>query len=193
MIHLNDEVMIFKDHDHTIVLSKIMIDQQEVSKVDIEHIKNLHIEKLKVFEQMDALSSDNTDQLIDLAKEVEKIEFALQRVWGFPEDIKFHEWYTVPHCTCPSMDNEDRKGTPYCIINENCPIHAFRSGLSEKFEAAYATEDVLTSCPKELITIVDNYDDFDALYRFFDEEMLGQLRYQGDEEFDLKITVTRVS
>lgn len=51
------------------------------------------------------------------------IEFELQELWGFPMDIKYHKFWERPRCKCCKMDNEERAGTGYYIINENCPLH----------------------------------------------------------------------
>jgi hypothetical protein len=50
-------------------------------------------------------------------------EYALQRLWGFPEDPKYHRSYYYPQCTCPKIDNEDMRGTPYRVYDASCPIH----------------------------------------------------------------------
>ena len=47
----------------------------------------------------------------------EKIEYAT-----IPS--KYSRFWLDKGCTCPKMDNEDRFGTGYFIINLECPIHS---------------------------------------------------------------------
>lgn len=55
---------------------------------------------------------------------VQKIEFKLQRLWGFKQDPNFHSWFfRIPGCTCPKMDNQERIGTGYFIRTLDCPFH----------------------------------------------------------------------
>lgn len=50
-------------------------------------------------------------------------EFALQRLWGFSEDAKYHRFWDAKGCTCPKMDNDDAYPTGYYIVNRLCPLH----------------------------------------------------------------------
>jgi hypothetical protein len=60
----------------------------------------------------------------DVARIVEGMEYTLQFLWGFPVDRNFHRyWYDVKGCVCPKLDNKDRFGTPYRVINPQCPFH----------------------------------------------------------------------
>ena len=52
----------------------------------------------------------------------EEIEYSLQKLWGFPEDPKYHKSYNYPYCICPKLDNED--SYPHLSYRtEGCPIH----------------------------------------------------------------------
>ena len=58
-----------------------------------------------------------------ISDKVTKLEFELQRLWGFPQDEEFHKyWLNIGNCTCPKMDSLDRLGYGR-IINLDCPVH----------------------------------------------------------------------
>lgn len=61
----------------------------------------------------------------DVARIVESFEFVLQSLWGFPLDRNYHRyWNKVKGCTCNAdLDNRDRIGTPYRVINPECIFH----------------------------------------------------------------------
>lgn len=102
-------------------LNTHLIKRQKISDEKVEELKKLHVEKLDVFNEM--RNTDNKEELKALAQKVEDIEFALQKTWGFAENRNFHEWYNVPKCRCPKMDNADNRGTEFRIYNESCPVH----------------------------------------------------------------------
>lgn len=102
-------------------LNENLAERQGVTDQEMITLVDLHQQKLAIFEQMHAVSDPY--ELRRLAGLVETIEFELQKNWHFPQDAKFHEWYKVPNCTCPKMDNEDRRGTSYRVTDAKCPIH----------------------------------------------------------------------
>ena len=52
-------------------------------------------------------------------------EFALQKLWGFSEDYKFHRFWDMEGCKCPKMDNDDSYPTGYYVTIEDCPLHGW--------------------------------------------------------------------
>jgi hypothetical protein len=89
---------------------------QGVTPDQLKELVNLHNQKLEIFKLMgETDDADDADELKKLAAQVEEVEFALQKNWNFTQDKNFHEWYLVPKCACPKMDNADNKGTPYGI------------------------------------------------------------------------------
>lgn len=102
-------------------LNESLAERQGVTDQEMINLVQLHQEKLTIFDQMQATTDRN--ELRRLAGLVETIEFEMQKNWHFPLNKTFHEWYKVPKCTCPKMDNEDRRGTTYQIIDAKCPIH----------------------------------------------------------------------
>jgi hypothetical protein len=110
------------DPERTIALNASLVIRQGLDQERVDTILDLHEEKIGVFKMME--DTDDAHQLQGYAKVVTDIEFRLQEAWGFPKDKTFHDWFVVPGCTCPILDNYDRKGTPYGVINGTCPIHA---------------------------------------------------------------------
>jgi len=104
-------------------LSTHLIQRQGVTDEQLERLKELHIKKLKLFDEMSA--TDDTAKLKEGALRLQAIEFAMQDNWNFPQDPGMHEWYLIPKCTCPRMDNIDRRfpGSKLRIISETCPVH----------------------------------------------------------------------
>lgn len=102
-------------------LNERLAERQGVTDQEMITLVDLHQQKLAIFGQMHAISDPY--ELRRLAGLVETIEFEMQKNWHFPLDKTFHEWYNVPNCTCPIMDNEERRGTTYQIIDAKCPIH----------------------------------------------------------------------
>lgn len=118
---MNNKFAVVHKGEVKFYLNHHLLTKQKVSDENIGKLKEVHIKKLEVFDKMK--ETDDKQQLKDLALTVENIEFELQKLWGFEEDKNMHEWYMVPKCTCPRMDNHDYKGTEFKIINAECPIH----------------------------------------------------------------------
>ena len=62
----------------------------------------------------------------DPVKLIEGLELKLQFLWDFPQDTRYHRyWKAIKGCACAfhQMDNWDRFGTPYRVVNSGCPWH----------------------------------------------------------------------
>lgn len=114
-------------------LNQLLIDKQGLNKEQVEKIKELHCKRFAVIDEMqtivDLVSDGTLDKvrltidLKDLAEKVTDLEYKLQEAWGFSQDKSFHDWYEVPGCECPKMDNRERKGTKFQVTNKSCPLH----------------------------------------------------------------------
>ena len=181
--------------DKTIKLNPALVMKQGLDLFNIGVLLELHVEKLKYMEKMEA--TDDVTELKNLADAIEYVEFEMQAHWGYPKDVRYHEWYNIPKCTCPSMDNKDRRGTDYCIISSDCPIHG-SGDLSKGFKEGYITPVDQKPPPKPALTklscILEDYDEVEMLRGLFDEEQLGELRYgpEGEDENKLKVVVSIV-
>jgi len=88
---------------------------------NLELIKEAFIEKHKLYLQMKTTRSKA--KLIELAEEAHCLEFIIQDLYGFPMNTDFHRFWTMPHCSCPVMDNEDNYGSGFAVTSGECKIH----------------------------------------------------------------------
>ena len=102
-------------------LNSSLVLKQGLDVSELRNLKALHAEKLKYFDLM--RETDYKHKLKEYAHEIECIEFEMQKAWHFTQDRNFHEWYKVPKCTCPKMDNADNRGSNRRIIVMDCPVH----------------------------------------------------------------------
>ena len=103
-------------------LNSNLLDRQDCWD-NVDKLIQTHKEKLDIFQRMKDARAEDTPYLKALAEQVKNKEFELQGLWGFPKDPMFHDWFQVPHCTCPYHDNMERKGTKYGVVSGDCPIH----------------------------------------------------------------------
>lgn len=103
------------------ILDEKLVSKQKLTEQQIAKIKELHCVKSIIFDCM--FDSDDKEELHILAELLERLEYALQQAWGFPQDRNKHMWWRALKCTCPTMDNEDAYGTEYRCINMKCPVH----------------------------------------------------------------------
>lgn len=102
-------------------LNERLVVRQNISIAKIKKLVKLHLQLHDVYVQMK--NTDDRKKLRKLAEKCTKIEFAQQKCWKFTEDKNFHNWYRVPKCSCPQMDNSDMRGTDMRYLNAECPIH----------------------------------------------------------------------
>lgn len=104
----------------TILINKRLLDMQNCWE-NLETIKELHSEKLHIYDEMN--ETDDPGLLLLFDALLTNIEFELQALWKFTQDINFHRFWERPKCTCPKLDNIDNY--PYRqIISGDCPLHA---------------------------------------------------------------------
>jgi hypothetical protein len=118
-----DEKYIVRDENGDVVsvVSDRLIEQRNISDKSLECIKKLHLKRFQVKEQMS--QTRDRSELRAFADMIKEVEYELQDLWGFERDYSMHDWFDVPKCTCPKIDNRDRKGTGYQIISLDCPVH----------------------------------------------------------------------
>ena len=107
-------------NDQTVTLNEDLIAKQGIDGEAIAEILGLHAKKLALFEAMKAAEEFSLEAY---GRELRDNEFALQRAWGFPQSAKYHRFWEVPRCTCPTMDNEERYPSGMYVVNGNCPVH----------------------------------------------------------------------
>ena len=102
------------DISHRLVIQKGLTQEQ----VDV--IKQLHVEKLDIFELMK--SCTDIAQLRNYAELVTAVEFDLQDAWGFERNLAYHRFWELPKCACPKLDNYD--ASPHMsYMSGDCLIH----------------------------------------------------------------------
>ena len=109
------------------VLNQDLLKSQEVTQDQINKLDNLYI----LLEELFTLAKNIQNQKsLDyttgsvISNTLRDIEFMLQKNWNFNQNEDYHKyWFRLPGCTCPVMDNEERVGTPYGIITQDCPYH----------------------------------------------------------------------
>jgi len=116
-----------------IILNEALLEKQGITEEGEALIRQLHIAKNRVFEEIE--QTDSPVLLEELVDIVTSLEFSLQRAWGFPQSTAFHRFWTMPKCTCPKMDNEDRYGTKQFVIAARCPLHGNKTGFKSFMES----------------------------------------------------------
>ncbi len=87
-------------------------------------IIDIHIDRHKLLEEYRATDVTDKARFIELNERMVQIEYRLQDAWGFELNADYHShWFQVPQCTCPSLDNMDRVGSPIRYISQSCPVH----------------------------------------------------------------------
>lgn len=94
----------------------VLADKMNVSEENRKKIDSYHVARANVCR--------NPEKWVDPVATLEKINTALQRLWGFPADRNFHQWWELKDCSCPWLDNRDRLGTPYRVISADCKWHS---------------------------------------------------------------------
>lgn len=95
--------------------------RQGLTKEKVLELVKLHHMKDALYKRMRRSCKPETLRI--MAAEVVEIFLEQQKLWNFPQDPNFHDWYEMPKCECPKMDNRDLKGTKYRIFSGKCPIH----------------------------------------------------------------------
>jgi len=111
------------------VLNDQLLDRQGIGAVQLRELKKLHRQKYRTFQQIQNqiyLGIPSRAKLDALVAKVTNIEFGLQDVWGFPRDENYHQWFRLPGCSCPKLDNADFVGTALRIYSHDCPLHKMR-------------------------------------------------------------------
>lgn len=101
------------------ILNKDLVKQQGINKDTQALLESLH----ESMEKHKATPLEDIEDIPEYVNLIQEIEFAMQRLWGFPQDRNHHtHWYRDPKCNCPVMDNDERFGQPKYVSSE-CPLH----------------------------------------------------------------------
>ena len=116
----NNKKLIAKHGKYAVMINERLLNAKNAWN-NLDKIKKLHVEKFKVFKKME--KTNDVEKIKQFVKDIENLEFQLQLAWGFPQDRNYHTWYNIPRCTCPKIDNREKCGTEFRIVDGNCPIH----------------------------------------------------------------------
>jgi len=111
-----------KYKDRELQINEELIKQKGLSNGTVKAIRELHFLRAATMDLMTQVENDTL--LPGLASVIEDLNYQLQDLWGFPRDSNFHEWYGLPKCTCPIMDNQDARGTSNRCYSGDCPVHS---------------------------------------------------------------------
>jgi hypothetical protein len=104
------------------ILNKRLLDHQNCWR-NVPEIIAAHELKLVIYDLMH--ETNNIQELRSLAADIQEIEFHLQRLWNFPEDVRYHRFWETPKCKCPTFDNMD--AYPYQqYFSGTCVLHGSR-------------------------------------------------------------------
>jgi hypothetical protein len=88
---------------------------EKLNKKELETIRGIHgmLDDIKI----------NPERYENPVQLIEDLEYALQGLWKFPRDSRFHlHWLEIKACSCGRLDNLDRLGYGR-VINGGCPWH----------------------------------------------------------------------
>ena len=101
--------------------------KQQLSEDEVFKIEQLHYSRKLLHDAItNALSAGNKPVARAIAKALPEIELELQKLWKFEQNIDYYKFWTVPHCECSRLDNEDAFPSGYYVRNLSCPVHGDR-------------------------------------------------------------------
>ena len=128
-----------------IVLNKNLLKQQGINPETEEGLEATHTMLELILDNPELVGIDSVSYV------VRGLEFALQKLWNFPQNENFHSYqFMIDGCECPKMDNEEmfRSGQPYRYYNMECPIHSVETKKSKEPESEITGETRLSSIHK---------------------------------------------
>ena len=119
-------ILTYLHHGETHMINEALIVKQGLTFEEAHKVKELQKERLNIEDKINqALKQGRLGIAQAYCKVWTENEFELQRTWKFPVDARFHRFWTIPGCKCPSMDNQDRYPLGDYVVNSSCPLHGF--------------------------------------------------------------------
>ena len=103
-------------------LSAVLALKQSISDEQLAALIMTHQLKEVIFEAA-RQSLNEPLKLKMLGAMFSALEFEQKGLWNFPRGGNFNVFWSFPGCTCPKMDNEERRGTDATIKASDCPVH----------------------------------------------------------------------
>jgi hypothetical protein len=104
-----------------IILNRRLIIQKCVHDETLNEIIKCH--KLLIDIDIKLQSTNDKPEINSLLIDWHGVQFILQELCGFKQDINYHEFWRLTACTCPKMDNEDRYPSGYYVYSGDCSLH----------------------------------------------------------------------
>ena len=116
----DEDLTVYYNDKPVTMINPHLLNKQNRTMSDLIKIKELHVRRIDIENQLQTCRIEDKRVLLECWTDV---QYQLQKQWGFPEDAKFHRFWDMLGCGCPKMDNSERCGTGYAVINKSCPIH----------------------------------------------------------------------
>ena len=118
------------------ILNNKLIAKQGLDEKTVRTLEGLHESMNQIVTMLDSLewNEENKEQIFQLTKSIELLEFSMQKAWGFPQDKNYHtHWLRNNKCSCPRMDNRDIFYYGGGLIHSSiCVIHG-ENGINPEF------------------------------------------------------------
>jgi hypothetical protein len=108
--------------EYIATLNKHLVEKQQLDAASVERLKELHVQKYRLFKKME--QTDDVNTLRSLHKQLVENNSQLQVVWRFAVDSNWYKFWEEPGCLCPKLDNNDAYSSGYYLVNGSCPIHS---------------------------------------------------------------------
>jgi len=100
-------------------LNTMLIKEQKISDKELEEIKILHIQRLKIEESfiLGLLNAEDYQEAWELN------QFYLQDAWKFPRNKNFHSFWSMKGCSCSSSKNRMNYPNGNYSYSPTCKVH----------------------------------------------------------------------
>jgi len=102
-------------------INEELVRSRNIDEAGLERLRELHVQRYSLEEAMK--NTDKRTLLKELFYHWTINQYELQDIWGFERNSDFHPSHRLPKCTCPKLDNDDRLGTLYKVVDSTCPLH----------------------------------------------------------------------
>ena len=92
------------------ILNNKLVAKQGLDEKTVRTLEGLHESMNQIVDMLNSLewNEENKEQIFQLTKSIELLEFSMQKAWGFSEDKNYHtHWLRNNKCSCPRLDNTD--------------------------------------------------------------------------------------
>lgn len=107
------------------MINKKLAEELGLSEKVKFNINSLHKYRDRIFKRME--DSVDKEELRSLDLTLDRVEFTLQRLWGWKPDRNYIKFWNRPKCRCPRLDNEDNYPYGYYTVMMDCPLHGSKS------------------------------------------------------------------